>query len=241
MKIIKKTAIAIQARLGSTRYPGKINAKISGKTVLERVVSECEKTMKYVNRNTHRHGMLVKMYLLIPEGDDIKAPSNSIKIIRGSENDVLSRYLKVLEEDDEIEYVIRITSDCPLIPTSLINKVITVLNQGNFDFVSNSDPRIRTFWDGADVEGMSARILKYMGATFEDPYLREHVTKGLYVNDTPPWFTKAHIFSGVDMSDIKLSVDDINDLQKVTENVNSVNAKIEYWESINGKNGTYHF
>jgi len=231
-------SIGIQARLNSTRLPRKILKQINSKRVLDYVLDAAFKTKKYINRHSHRNGMEVKIHLLIPEGDEIHVP-RGVEVIKGSEEDVLSRYAKIVQ-DEEVNYVVRITSDCPLVPYALINKAITVAIKGDFDFVTNASPLVRTFWDGSDIEVVSARLLRWMDMAFSCPNFREHVTLGLHT-EFPKWASRAHIFSDIDLSTLKLSIDTLEDIERVGRMLESVTSKIHHWEMENGPNTTYKF
>ncbi len=234
-----KINVGIQARLGSNRLPEKILLKINQKSILEHVVDSVKKTQRYINRNQKFHDMNVDISLLVPN-DDINALPvvENVNVIGGDEKDVLSRYIKLIDHDRDIDYVVRITADCPLLPPTYIHKVIVTAVHGKYDYVSNAIPQLRTTWDGSDVEIITPKLLRWLNASISDSFLREHVTLSLH-NEFPAWAKKAGVFSCIDMSDVKLSVDTIADFNRVKINMKEACKKIAVWESENGRNNTF--
>lgn len=238
-----KINIGIQARLNSQRMPEKILHKIHQKPIIEYVIDAVRKTQRYINRNTSKHNMHVEVSLLVPDNECdlkelIKTTYTGVTLITGDEHDVLSRYIKLLDSDSDIDYVTRITADCPLIPPPYIHKCIQTAVMGELDYVSNAITQYRTTWDGSDVEVISARLLKWLDAGVSDKYMREHVT--LYLQkQRPSWANVGMVFSGVDMSDIKLSVDTIEDYERIKKSMNEVKRKMHLWELENGADNTY--
>lgn len=215
------TLIGIQARSGSTRLPNKAFELISGKTVLDMVLDSCIKAADYLYKNTH---MRAKVVILTPSNDPIaKRYRSRCEIIEGSEFDVLSRYMDAVEAYNP-EAVCRITGDCPLVPSFVISKLITLRHQNLYDYISNTDPRFRTSLDGADCEVMSAKILEYAARNAKEPYDREHVTPFIR-NSPPPWAKMGCVVNHFDHSDLKLSVDTKEDLERVRNAFGSANEK----------------
>lgn len=103
-----RTAAVIQARMGSERLPGKVLRDIAGKTMIDRVIERAQRCLSI-------DGVIIATST--NASDDVLADhcrSNGVHVVRGSENDVLSRYALAAEKF-RCEYVVRITSDCPLI------------------------------------------------------------------------------------------------------------------------------
>lgn len=167
-------AVIIQARMGSTRLPGKSMKLLSGRPLLYHVVARAKRAKKadIVVVATSRNF----------EDDAIEkfCASETVPCYRGSHDDVLSRYYETAKQVPA-ETIIRITSDCPLIDPGLIDDCIEAFEKGGVDYVSNVNPE-RTFPRGLDVEVFSFRALERAHQEAREPYEREHVTPYLWQN-----------------------------------------------------------
>lgn len=147
-----KILIGIQARSNSTRLPGKIYEKIGDKTVLEHVLDACEKGA--VNNNAVESQVVI----LGPSGDaeltKYCEKNNVLVYLGNTEDNLLERYFSAMNYFNT-DAVIRVTSDCPFLPPGMVKMACLALTE--MDYVSNCSPR--TFADGHDVQGMSARAL----------------------------------------------------------------------------------
>ncbi len=194
------TAI-IQTRMGSNRLPGKVLKKLNGITALECFFSQLEysKTLKEVIIAT----------TLNPEDDVIVnfAKDNNVKFFRGSSTDVLDRFYKCAKEFS-IQDIVRITSDCPLIDPSVVDKVINFYTTNTFDYVSNCIER--SFPYGNDVEVFSFCALERAWKNAKKPSEREHVTPFIYNN--PNSFSFAQVKNSIDLSHLHWTLDKIEDL-----------------------------
>ncbi len=215
--------IAIQARSGSTRLPNKAFELINGKTMLDRVIETCKKASSYINNNTPTRTRVV---VLTPHNDPIVEEfKDRCEIIEGPEFDVLTRYVQALDTY-KAGAVVRITGDCPLIPSWIISKLITLREVKNYDYISNTDPRFRTALDGADCEVISGRMMEYAGKEAKDAYDREHVTT--FIRRCPPdWAKMSCVVNHFDHSEVKLSVDTKDDLERVRHAFSSANEKYQ--------------
>ena len=171
-----KPTIIIQARMGSSRLPGKIFMPLpfGGKTtVLEQVYRRAAKVSgaEQVVIATTENGK-----------DDIAAEwaeSNNYLYYRGSEDDVLDRFYRAAMKYDACP-VIRITADCPFIDSLLISDMLKVYTQSDADYMSNTYER--TFPHGLDTEIFSFRSLKRAWEEAKLPPYREHVTPYMYMS-----------------------------------------------------------
>jgi len=152
----------------------------------------------------------------------------------GSHTDVLSRYVDAMEYFKP-DYIIRLTADCPFIKPSLIKRHIEICIDHKYDYVTNSDPRYRTMPDGYDVEILSASLLHWIGQTAVSKEFREHVTVILKQDDKPlpNWIRVAAILENLDFTDIKLSVDTIDDLNSIKDRASKANDKISLLKKNN--------
>lgn len=217
-KNLSRILIGIQARSTSERLPNKVNMKIGDKTVLEHVLSSCESSLKYVMKHRNKWGFSAKLVLLCPKGDPIvQQYSKRVRIIEGSEHDVLSRYVDAVEQDPhQIDYVVRITADCPLLPNFVITKFMHIAFLNRYDYLSNVYEGCRTALDGYDCEVLSRRMLNYLAENAKSPLDREHVTT--YCRENPPkWAAYGAIIGYHDSSATKLSIDTQEDLDRVRE------------------------
>ena len=203
-----KTGAIIQARMGSTRLSGKVMKEIKGKTVLQHVIERVQQS-KLVDD--------IIIATTIHERDNIierKALNYGVKVYRGSEDDVLSRYYNAAR-DNSIDLVIRITSDCPLIDPLVMDEVINSYLKGNYDIVSNagSDLSQRTFPRGLDVEVFSFGILEKAFNKAKETYQREHVTPYIYENSEKVFFYK----NNIDYSKHRWTLDTREDFELIKE------------------------
>lgn len=216
--------IGIQARTNNTRLPGKCKMEIGGMPMLDRVIYAVSKSAEYLNRG--KGEIKVTPCLLTPEGDPLASEYRSkILTIEGENDDVLSRYSKAMAMLKP-DYLVRITSDTPLIPPFLITKHITVACSHNFDYVSNVDEEVRTSADGHDCEVISSRLFDWADKTATDRSDREHVTT-IMRRDPPKWARIANVVSYADYSQLKLSVDTESDLEFVRGMYDLLERKIK--------------
>lgn len=150
------------------------------------------------------------MALLLPENDPLNKRPCPVNIINGPEHDVLKRYL-IAAKHYSADFICRITSDCPMIPSPLIGKHIFTAMNYNLDYMSNVFPQCRTYPDGWDCEVISGRLLKWLGENAERADHREHVTSMLQTT-RPDWCKVGHCLGHGDMSLLKISIDDEDDL-----------------------------
>ena len=202
-----KTVAIIQARVGSTRLPGKVMMDLAGATMLERVVRRTLRTQRLstvVVATTTQNQDQVIVDLCHRKG---------IPVTRGSEHDVLDRYYQTAI-DHSADIIVRITSDCPLIEPEIIDQLMTQFLelQPDLDYLSNSLPP-RTYPRGLDVEVMRSQALKRAWDEDVDPSSREHVTP--YIYNHPDLFQMQGWWYGEDLSNIRWTVDTNEDLKFV--------------------------
>lgn len=173
----KKTIAIIQARMGSTRLPGKVMKNLLGKTILAHDI-ERVKQAKTIDD--------IVIATTVADIDDCIADEAlrcGAKIFRGSEEDVLSRYYFAATEN-EADIIVRITSDCPLIDPKVVDDIVTFFKQNNYDIVTNAgnDLSQRTYPRGLDTEVFSYAALQEAHNNAREKYQREHVTPYIYEN-----------------------------------------------------------
>lgn len=200
-----KVVGVIQARMGSSRLPGKVLKEVAGKPLLvhmlDRVLRSCR---------------LDSVCLAIPIGsaDDpiVDAINNRVTIYRGSEEDVLSRYL-IAASGEDADVVVRLTADCPLHDPEIIDDVVSAYNDRSHEVDYLSNTLTRTFPDGLDVEVFSFEALSRAEQEAVSPYHREHVTPYIYCSKDKvgSLFRIAEHKGMVDFSHLRWTVDEKED------------------------------
>lgn len=171
----KDLGIIIQARIGSSRLPGKILKELNGKPLLWHVVERC-KSSKSVNK--------VVVATTTEKDDDLiekMCRDYNIPFFRGDQNNVLSRYYGAAKKF-KFKTIGRITSDCPLIDPAAINKCFSDFKKQNCDYISNVVPGKRTYPIGLSVEIFSLQALKKAFKEASLGYEKEHVTPYIWEN-----------------------------------------------------------
>jgi spore coat polysaccharide biosynthesis protein SpsF len=209
-----KTVAIIQARMGSTRLPGKVLKDICGETMLARVV-----------RRTRLASLLNEVVVattLEPLDQPIEDECRSLgaPVFRGSENDVLDRYYRAAQAHDA-GVVVRITSDCPLIDAEVIDQVIRAFFSQPCDYASNGIER--TFPRGLDTEVMSLKALARAWHEAKESYQRVHVTPYLWQN--PDRFRLVSVKGEMDLSQHRWTVDTSEDLEFVRQVYHRLKAR----------------
>jgi len=224
--------IAIQARSGSTRLPRKAFALIGGSRMLDHVIDSCKKAAHYLTSRRNLN-LATEVVVVAPVGDPIVNEfSSRCTVIEGSELDVLSRYAGAVHTLNP-DYIVRITGDCPLIPSYIISKMVTLATSNRYDYVSNVDD-FRTTLDGADCEVLSRKMFEYVQDVASIPADREHVTT--IIRRCPPdWAKIGAVVGFFDHSDLKLSVDTPDDLERVRAAYDSVNKRVQEAERRYGR------
>lgn len=207
------TGIIIQARLGSTRLPGKILKQFYGnKTLLETVISNLQKAgdakiivATSVNSNNDKLESFLK--------------ERNITIYRGSENDVLDRFIRAAETNN-IDGIVRICSDNPFLDWHGVAALIEKAKTSEADYIGyriNNTPSIKThfgFWG----EYVTLKALKHVAATTNEQMSHEHVTIHIYTHPDEykcEWIECPDFLQG--RNDIRLTVDNPEDFVNAQE------------------------
>lgn len=201
---MSKVVCVVQARMGSTRLPGKVLQDIAGATMLSRVLARTSvaRTVDQVHVATS----------VLPEDNPIElaAREAGFSVTRGSPTDLLDRYL-ASALDTGADILVRVTSDCPLIDPDLIDLVVTTRRAVGADLAANNlDPR--SFPRGLDAESFTTTALERANKMDPDPGTREHVTP--FIRDSG-LFNVAHVRHTHDLSHVRWTVDTREDLAAV--------------------------
>ncbi len=161
--------------MGSTRYPGKVMEKLNGeRKVLDYVIEQLKFSKSIEN-------VIIATTTL--EQDDVivnYAKDNNLEYFRGKPLDVLDRYYQCAKKFS-LETIVRMTSDCPFLDPTIVDKIVNKFHESNFDFISNN--LIRTYPIGVDTEIFSFSTLEKSWRDARLPSEREHVTPFIKKND----------------------------------------------------------
>lgn len=175
-----KILIVIQARMGSSRLPGKILKPLGNSVVLDYVVSRCRQVKQVMD-------VIVATSTLKQDTPVVDwCNENRVTCFRGSEDDVLSRYYECAKPYKP-DYVVRVTADCPFVDYDLADQVIMAMSEKPSDLVAVESPLPR----GLVVEMVSFKALEYMHEHGHEPRHREHVT--YYATEFPEEFERTLI------------------------------------------------
>ncbi len=163
----------LQARMSSTRLPGKVLAPILGQPMIARHAERL--------RRSQRIDQLLVATSLDPSDDPLAqaCAANGLDVFRGDLNDVLGRFCGALAAYPAATAVIRLTADCPLADWTVIDELVARHHAENADYTSNTFPE-RTYPHGLDAEVIRPEALLRAHRETTDPYDREHVTPFLY-------------------------------------------------------------
>ena len=168
----KKIIASIEARMTSSRLPGKV--------LMESLphISMLEYMINRVKKSNNIDDIIVATTINKQDDPIVELCENlSVKFFRGSEDDVLLRVLNA-HKYFKSDIIVELTGDCPLIDYKLMDKIINVYLQNNYDYVSNSHER--SYPDGFDVQVFSTELLDEISQLTQDPYDRENVSSYIY-------------------------------------------------------------
>jgi len=192
-QIMKATAI-IQARMTSTRLPGKVLMEVMGRPLLSFQI-ECLRFSKMIDS-------IIIATTTNKEDDPISelAQREGLKFYRGSEDDVLDRYYQTAKEYN-VNHIMRLTADCPLITSEVCDSIASDYFESGVDYIRTG----KTFAEGLDCEviGFKALARAWLEAKFKSE--REHVT--LYIRNHPELFKTMVKENDIDDSRYRITVD----------------------------------
>lgn len=216
----------IQARMGSSRLPGKVLKDICGKPMLAWVVERVRQSRK-VNQ--------VVVATTVEMGDELIAAycqANAIDCYRGDVFDVLDRYYQAARQY-RADIVVRVTADCPLIDPQLIDQAVEELQTRGLDFTANRlpPPFKRTYPIGLDVEVVSMRALSEAWEKAEQPHEREHVMPYLYSG--PALYNTSVLNAEADYGSQRWTVDTPEDLEFMRRLTALLNCRMDFtWHDV---------
>jgi spore coat polysaccharide biosynthesis protein SpsF len=215
----------IQARMGSSRLPGKVLQDICGETMLARVL-----------RRTGRSRLIGKVVVATtesPADDPVVRESLDCgcEVFRGSEADVLDRYYQAARKF-RAEAIVRVTSDCPLIDAQIIDKVVQAFLSEKPDYAANNF--VRSYPLGLDNEIVTFAALERTWKEATQAYQRSHVT--CYMEENPDKFRLLSVTGDRDYSQYRWTVDTGEDLDFVRVVYGRLREKGAYfsWQDLIG-------
>lgn len=200
----------IQARMTSTRLPGKVLAELNGRPMLDFMLDRVKRSERidaiWVATTTNETDAPV-----VERCDALGVP-----VFRGDEADVLGRYAGAAA-DAKADVVVRLTADCPLMDPQLIDAAIDFFYAGDYDYVSNAIAL--SYPDGLDIEVFTRAALDEAHVNAFLPFQREHVTPylrtGIYDDIPTGNFRVGHMRAPADFSHLRWTVDTHDDLSRV--------------------------
>ena len=221
MELCLKVVAIIQARMGSTRLPNKVMKPINGVPMIELLMHRLSKTPSLDQ-------------IVVATSDHLRNQPlvNHIEALgyvcqRGSETDVLDRYLKAAQACDA-DIVIRITGDCPLVDSILVEEAIRQFKLQQVDYICNNYPP--SYPDGLDIEIFRFAALEKAALEAKNTFDREHVTSYFRNSGLFKTTTISHL---EDLSDLRWTVDEAADFEVITDIFNAFHPRIDFgWDEI---------
>ena len=222
-----KTVLVTQARSGSTRLPGKVLKEVGGKSLLQihlERLRKCTKISEIIVATTVKDEDTIIYNQAIEWGFNAS---------RGSELDVLDRFYQAVKVKNA-DWIVRVTSDCPLIDPVLVDEVITFVQENNKDYGSNS--LTEQFPDGQDIEVFKFSALKIAWENAKLKSEREHVTP--YIrnnadNKGDDLFITIDYPCEKDYSKIRMTVDEPRDFDLIKLLINKLGIDKTWLEYTN--------
>jgi spore coat polysaccharide biosynthesis protein SpsF len=193
----------LQARMSSSRLPGKVMAPVLGEPMIARQVERL--------RRAKRIDKLIVATSTDSTDDDLATFCLGIglEVFRGDLNDVLGRFAAAAKRYPAVKAVVRLTADCPLADPGLIDRVVDHHHAAGADYTSNTLGS-RTYPHGLDAEVVRPQALQDANDWARDPYEREHVTP--YIYRRPEAYRLAGVARHESLAKLRWTVDLPDDL-----------------------------
>ena len=203
---MQRIVAILQARMGSSRLPGKALMDLAGKPVLWRCLERAQAIS----------GVDALVVATTESPDDQQlldvAQEAGVEGFTGSPDDVLDRYYQAAKSH-QADVVMRLTGDCPLLDPSVSGRVLNRFLEGNVDYASNTNPP--SYPDGLDTEVFNFKSLEIAWQESKLDSDREHVTQ--FIRRQPCRFHAANVAGEVDLSHLRWTVDEAEDLEFVRQ------------------------
>jgi len=212
-----RVVATIEARMTSTRLPGKVLLPAMGRPMLHHLVSRLRAVPSIDD--------IVLATTTNATGDPLLAfaQAEDLTVYRGSEQDVMARVIGAADLVNA-DVVVQITGDCPIIDPDLVEQTIRMFFHHHVDYVSNS--LVRSYPDGMDTQVFPLEALKRSAQMTNDPLDREHVSRHMCRN--PEIFSRVHLIAppSLHWPDLGLTLDEVADyllLKKIIETLGPAN------------------
>lgn len=200
-----KTVAIVQARIGSTRLPGKVLYELAGMPMIQLVLSRLDRAAR-----------IDRIVLATGEGaanDGLAGVVSDAgyQVVRGPEEDVLRRYL-IAAEEAGADIVLRVTGDCPFVDPTVLDALLDLRDQNELDYATNVKPE--TWPDGLDASVFTMETLRCADSEAKLLSEREHVVPWMWKQSSLEGGTRLkalNMAAPEDMSALRWTVDDAAD------------------------------
>jgi glutamate-1-semialdehyde 2,1-aminomutase len=211
----------VQARMASTRLPGKVLKEVNETTLIEILLHRLSQS-KLINKIVLATGVNKENDILANRVEGL-----GYDVFRGSEKDVLGRYYQAAKLHNP-ETIVRITGDCPLVDSNVVDEVIKLYEDNEVAYTSNTDPP--TYPDGLDTEVFSFKALESAHRQATTRHEREHVTPFIRNNKQ---IKRLNLASQEDCSAERWTLDDLEDLEVVEQILNHFMPNLDFsWKDV---------
>jgi len=201
---MKRTVAIIEARMTSSRLPGKVLLPVRGRPMLTYLVERLRRVPSI------QKIVLATTVNRIDDTLEDFARQIGISCFRGSEVDVMQR---VIDAADSVQtdIIVEITGDCPIIDPRIVEQTIRIFFHNDCDYATNA--HVRSYPDGMDVQVYALETLKRSAALTRDPLDREHVTS--YIRQHPELFRQVNLVAPPDLHwpELGLTLDEVQDYE----------------------------
>lgn len=201
-----KTVITIEARMRSTRLPGKVLKPVLGRPLLALMIERMQQVWQA--------DQIVVATTDNRADDPIADLAQQLGVgwFRGSEDDVLDRVLKAAQSVNA-DLIVEMTGDCPLADPLIVDQMIGIFKTNSVDYCANV--LTRTYPRGMDTQVFPVKVLAQVSELTQDPTDHEHVS--LYIYNHPEHFRLLNVVSGypLDVADLRLTVDTPEDFELI--------------------------
>ena len=222
-KIDGKALAIVQARMGSTRLPGKMMLEIAGQPLLKLIFDRLKRS-KAIDK-------LVLATSINPENDSlaILAGNESIEFYRGSENDVLDRFYQVSQIYKNYVFIIRVCGDNPLIDPLEVDRLASFHKNAVYDYSFNHIPHNDNGYpDGVGAEIVPRNIVKQIWEKAHQPHQREHCFDYIWDNKDEFKIGLLKAPQSIRRPDVKLDVDTADDI----EFIRTMLRQLDYYQIV---------
>ena len=218
-----KVIATIEARMTSSRLPGKVLLPVMGKPILHYLVARLKQVASL-------DGIVLATTINATDDSLVKfAEEEGIDCFRGSEEDVMTRVIGA-GESVGADVIVEITGDCPIIDPEIVEQTIRMFQAHNVDYVSNN--HIRSYPDGMDTQVFRLDALKRSASMTDDELDHEHVT--LHIRNNPKLFSRIHLVAPPEIHwpELGLTLDEQADYDLIKQVMEYFNEENLYFSCL---------